>query len=149
MLVCPTLIFSVSCSRHLPISAKQISRRCKHHESNSINKQARVFLPLERWGKLRSACCTRADTVVVPQCSAEIYQWLQASRRDGKSGTCKLPVIWQLKAIAGRAMGLEVIRGFRDLLWLRLQGARQLLERHINFQRQITIITAEFQNRKH
>lgn len=35
------------------------------------------------------------------QWSAEIYLWLQASGWDRKSGTCKLPVIWQLKAMAG------------------------------------------------
>lgn len=59
--------------------------------------------------------------------------------------TCNLAA----KSHSWGAMGLEVIRGFRDLLWLRLRRARQLLERHINFQRQITIITTEFQNRKH
>lgn len=96
---CPTLIFSASCFRHLHISAKQISRRCKHHESNSINTRRTCF---SRWNVQESSalCVAPEQTKLFFQWSAEIYQWLQASGWDGNTGICKLPVIWQLKAIA-------------------------------------------------
>lgn len=43
---------SSSCSRHLPISHKQISRRCKHRESNSINNRRACF---SRWSVQESS----------------------------------------------------------------------------------------------
>lgn len=43
---------SSSCSRHLPISHKQISRRCKHRESNSINNRRACF---SRWSVRESS----------------------------------------------------------------------------------------------
>lgn len=50
--VSSTDVPSSSCSRHLPISNKQISRRCKHRESNSINNGRACF---SRWSAQESS----------------------------------------------------------------------------------------------
>lgn len=94
---------SSSCSRHLPISNKQISGRCKHRESNSINNGARLFLPPERSGKLRSAPRIAPERTQLFSLSGALKSISDYRVRGGmgKSGARKLPVIWRLKAIGG------------------------------------------------